>query len=275
MIKVDLHVHAKVSKLFPFEIESFQKTVRQAMKVGLRGFAITEHFHSSDYWQAMDLIMTKYCYRAGQVHPAPGFNVLTGAELTVADGADIILIGQAESLLRLDEHFSPRLSAGCFPRLRDVFEPARNAGLIMIGAHPTRPGKRLVAVGEQLLGLLDALEINGKDVAQRSPQKEVAGWADKAGLPLVGSSDAHLWPQVGVQRTLAPLPELTLEGLRLAISQGMVQTETLPSVRQVVKLCGTHKRLAKVSRHAQQLTSGKPRLLPQPMPGSVLAGARA
>jgi histidinol phosphatase-like PHP family hydrolase len=250
-IRVDLHVHAKVSKTIPFQMEAFQRATRRAMEVGLHGFAITEHFHSTDFWDGIDALARRYDYRDGQLHVARGFNVLTGTELTVSDGADIIVIGPIESLQGFDERFSGRLSRGYFPKLAEVIDPARAEGLVLIGAHPTREGKRLVDVGEKLLGRLDALEVNGKDMASRRVDSEIIRLSRRVSRPTVGSSDAHLWPQVGVQRTAVPLSELTQEGLRGALAAHATRPESTPYTPRIVSMCQTHKRLIKASRAAR------------------------
>jgi hypothetical protein len=250
-IRVDLHVHAKVSKTIPFEMESFSRTVRQAMRVGLNGFALTEHFHSIDFWKAVSQLVDKHPYRNGRLTITPWFHVLTGTELTVSDGADIIVIGTLDNLAKFDRQFRPKLSDGNLPRLADIFEPARDADLVLIGAHPTREGKRLVDVGEELMSKLDALEVNGKDMASGFVHDDILARAKRIKKPVVGSSDAHLWPQVGVQRTLLPLKEVTQEGLREAIRKHKTRPESTKQTRHIVGLCQTHKKIIKASLHAR------------------------
>jgi hypothetical protein len=222
------------------------------MQVGLDGIAITEHIHATDFWDSMQLLARRYGYREGHLFVAPGFNVITGCEVTVADCADLIVIGPLDALDRFDASFPRRLSQGHSPLLADMIEPARAEQLVVIGAHPTRPGKRLVDVGPQLLQELDALEVNGKDMATGPVDGTIKELARQTDRPVVGSSDAHLWPQVGVQRTLVPLPELTQEGLRGALQSRSTAPESTPYTRRIVGMCQTHKRLIKASRQARQ-----------------------
>jgi hypothetical protein len=253
-IRVDLHVHAKVSKTIPFRIQDFERTVRRAREVGLQGFALTEHFHSIDYWDTMNELVRRYPYSHGRYTVDFGFHVLSSTELTVSDGADIIVIGDLDALASFDKQFHPRLSDGHFPRLSDIYEPAKQAGVILIGAHATREGKRLVDVGDGGMAGLDAIEVNGKDMGQSegAVQAEIEEIAARLGTPIVGSSDAHLWAQVGVQRTILPLPELTLEGLRGCISEGLTAPEARPGTAHTVRLCQMHKRLVKASIRARE-----------------------
>jgi hypothetical protein len=101
---------------------------------------------------------------------------------------------------------------------------------------------------------LDAIEVNGKDMGQSEGfvQAEIEQIAARLGKPIVGSSDAHLWAQVGVQRTEVPLPELSLEGLRGCIAEGLTAPESTPGTARTVRMCQTHKRLIKASIRARE-----------------------
>jgi len=46
---IDLHTHAKISKLFTFEMRSIHQMIAQARRVGLDGVALVEHFHASNF----------------------------------------------------------------------------------------------------------------------------------------------------------------------------------------------------------------------------------
>jgi hypothetical protein len=120
---------------------------------------------------------------------------------------------------------------------------------MLIGAHPTREGKRLVDAGDGTMAGLDAIEVNGKDMGQSdgAVHEDITVIAARLGKPTVGSSDAHLWAQVGVQRTIVPLPELTLDGLRGCLGEGLTKPESTPGTARTVRLCQTHKRLIKAS----------------------------
>ncbi len=241
-IRADLHVHSKVSKALPFRMDCFNRMVSWARQVGLDGLALTEHFHSTDFWHAMDRLTRKYPYADGQLKVAPGFSVLTGAEVTLADEADVTVIGPLECLAWLDKQFLPTLSSGFFPRLVDLIEPAHAAGLILIGAHPTRPRKVLADLAEEHLRLLDALEVSGKDMATGPANEFVERFASDLDLPVIGGSDAHYWPQVGVEYTVFPCQELTFDALRVSLSRKETCARTSPNVTKMVRLCTAYKR---------------------------------
>lgn len=92
-IRADLHVHAKVCKAEEFSPQHFESIVERARRMGLSGFALTEHLHTGDYCAILGELLRRYTYRGGHFSVGEGFNVLTGAELTVAERVDIVLIG--------------------------------------------------------------------------------------------------------------------------------------------------------------------------------------
>ena len=96
-IRADLHVHSKVCKDSTFSHRHFESTVERARHMGLSGFALTEHMHAPGYWNTLNDLVRRYGYRDGHFALADGFNVLTGAELTVAERADVILIEASTS----------------------------------------------------------------------------------------------------------------------------------------------------------------------------------
>jgi hypothetical protein len=125
-------------------------------------------------------------------------------------------------------------------------------GLLLIGAHPTRPGKNLLGVDEALVAQLDALEINGKDVAKENAGNRVQSWANRLGRPVASGSDTHVWAQAGVQRTLLPGDELTFDTLRAALRGQRTAVETVPQITPIVRMCEIYKKLWKRSVLAGQ-----------------------
>ena len=239
--------------------------------MGLSGFALTEHMHAPGYWNTLDELVQRYGYDDGHLALGDGFNVLAGAELTVEESVDVILIGGIDQLRLFDRSFFPMPSQGYLPRLDDVFGPARGAGLVVIAAHPTRQGKNTVKAGRRHLGRFDALEINGKDVALGRVEPEIRRLAAHLDLPVVGGSDAHVWPQVGVQSTVLSLGELTQEGLRLCLARREASTETAPGIDSLVRISKAHKsivkqRLAAVRSRRPAADGGRGPLVAAPAP---------
>ena len=263
-IAIDLHTHAKVSKSIPFRMDYFDRMVRNAERTGLSGFATTEHFDAPDYWEMSSHLTARFPYEDGHLYVAPGMTVLTGAEIDVVEGGHVIAIGPYRLLAELDRSFGPNLSRGFFPTARALIESARLLGITVIGAHPGRPKKRLLSVGNRVLAGLNALEINGSDVASGRDVESVVRRARRLGLPLVGSSDAHVWPQIGQQRTIVPMKELTREGLNEALASGRTDVVTLPSIQRIVHMCKRHKALAKLAHDRRMASAAR-----EPVPATA------
>lgn len=244
-IRADLHVHAKVCKSAAFDHGQFQATVEQARRVGLGGFALTEHIDAPGYWEILFDLRRIYPYRDGRLDVGDGFSVLTGAELTVAEGADVILIGEIAGLEAFDRSFGAMPSRRYCPPLAEIFGPARDAGLIMIAAHPTRSSKNMVDAARELLGRFDAIEVNGKDAALSGAEQPIRDLAGRFDMPVVGGSDAHVWPQVGVVSTVLELAELTQEGLRRSLAGRATEVGAVPGIASLVRISKAHKSIVR------------------------------
>ena len=242
-IRVDLHVHSKVTIRTPFEIEAFEATVRRALRLGLSGFALTEHVHHPDFWANLHVLRERYEYVDGRFAISPGFGVLTGMELTVAEKTDVVLIGDIAQMLHFDRSLTPSPSLGYNPPFREIFRPAREAGLVMIGAHPTKVSRSLLKGLKKHLARLDALEVNGNQASRKDVQPEIRSLARALDLPVVGGSDAHVWSQVGVVTTVLDLPELTQEGLRRCIADRSTDVRQVKNLRSIVRVSRAHKRI--------------------------------
>ena len=245
---LDLHVHALLSKSFPFEVANVERSQTEARRVGLAGFALTEHIHARDYWRAQDELCRRFSYSEGTFRGGT-VPMLSGAEITIADAGDVIVVGELEALERLDRHFCPALSADHHPPLGAFLDAIERYGLVVIAAHPFRPGKYLARSARSDLARFAAIELNGKD-AFLIPHTVAAvrRLAKQLRRPLVASSDAHLWPQIGVAATLLPPGEVTLAHLRRALAEQTTGQRLRRHGRGLVRFCRTHKTLVKARR---------------------------
>ncbi len=244
-IAIDLHSHTRASKKLPFKIGDYERMLARAADTGLSGFASTEHFHAIDYWDTMRDLASRFSYKDGALRVRPGFNVMTGAEIDIAEGGHILAIGPLDAIEELDGMFDPRLSTKHMIPANELITAARQVGLTLIGAHPTRKSKYLAGTGMATLARLDALELNGTDVGLGKDVQQVQRMADEIGLPTVGSSDAHTWAQIGVQRTIIEGEQLSLNSLRDALDAKQTAIETLMHVGSIVKVAKTHKSVSK------------------------------
>jgi hypothetical protein len=256
--RIDLHTHAKISKLFPFETRSVHQMIAQARRVGLDGMALVEHFHASNFWDVYDTLGRMFEYADGVYKTDTGFHILTGAELSLMDKgrpADLVLLGTLDQLRRFNGRLSRPATGGYRPPLSEAVAVARETGTFVIGAHLFRPGKELHLLGRELASL-DAIEANGKDFRK---DDRVYDAARRLGLPVVGGSDAHFWPQIGVKATLLPVNEITQGRVTGAIREGLATVESLDYGPVAVQISGAYKRILKARQARPQRAEARER----------------
>ncbi|MCL6448787.1 MAG: hypothetical protein K6U04_11660 [Armatimonadetes bacterium] len=218
-LKIELHCHVKLFGRGVFRPAQLRRRLNRARRLGLSALAVTEHFDVPDFWEIcrhLELL----CANGGGGLRWGEMAVLTGAEVTIEESGDILLVGSAGALQVLENRLGCRRAgiplSGIFPSCKDLLDASEDLGFLRIGAHPCRRGKELWKMGT-LLRRLDALEINARELP-------LAGWvqhqAKQLGLSVVAGSDAHHWLQIG--RLVNLLPEgcrLTAAGLKEALRQ--------------------------------------------------------
>lgn len=240
--RIDFHVHAKASKRFPFSLPYFWLTVDQARKANLDAFVLTEHFHAPDFWTAYEVLCQTMRYEEGVLHVSDGFRILTGAELGVAEGCDLLLMGTLDQLSRFSQGLAASPVTGYKPSFAEAIGMARRSGLFVTGAHMFRTGKELGKLGLAALRQLDALELNGKDFFLDA---SVRAEAALLGLPVVGGSDAHVWIQVGIKATGLSVEKVTPQTVARAVGRSEPAVRSLGYGPMAVQMSGAYKRLLK------------------------------
>jgi len=206
-----------MSKHFAFDPVSVVRMVRMARRVGLDGFALTEHFHGRDFWSIYKHLFRMYPSDGG-VFWADGLAIIPGAEVNIREGAHMIVLGEVGELRRLDRAFVQELSEGYEPGLREFLDVSEDFEVARIGAHMFRPNKELGKFAAVDLRRLHALEVNGKDFGT---ELMLSVQARALGLPIVAGSDAHQWLQLGVRHSLVHTDEISVHGLIKAIKEGL------------------------------------------------------
>jgi hypothetical protein len=215
-----------------------------------------EHFHAADFWGLYETLMQIWRYRNGVLVTGDGFPILTGAELSMREGADLLVLAPVEQLRRFDAGLPLPATCGYRPLIGEALAAARTAGVLLIGAHMFRPNKELANLGLDNLRHLDALELNGKDQSVATARRLYQS-AQVLGLPVVGGSDAHFWLQVGIRATVLDIPEISQAAVADAIRRGRTATRSLPYGPMAVGVSGAVKRWVK----AREIREG--RLLPE------------
>jgi histidinol phosphatase-like PHP family hydrolase len=240
--KIDLHVHSRLSKSFEYEHASLERLIRLGRRRGLDAFALTEHIHAVNFWEMHTRLLDRFEYADGAYRVAPDFSVLSGAEVTVAERVDFIVVGPLDRLASLDNAFRPRLSDWNHVPALELAQAARQHGLVLILAHPFRHGKEAAKLDPRVFGQVHALEVNGRD---HGGERQVVALAERHDLPLSGGSDAHFYLQVGIRSTIVPQREAHPDAIRESFEARRTRVHAKPYARAVVELCQEVKRVAK------------------------------
>jgi predicted metal-dependent phosphoesterase TrpH len=251
--KVDLHVHSRLSKNFEFDREVIGRLRELGIRRGLDGFALTEHIHGHGFWAMHDELQHLFPYRDGRYDLGDGFRMLSGCEVTVSERIDFIVVGELDAIEKLDSVFGPRLSEGHFPPGLDFLAQARLLPLIVISAHPFRPGKETAKLPlERVFSQVHAIEVNGRDYGSERRSALLAHQHDK---PVSGGSDAHYYLQVGIRSTVLPDGEVSLEAIERAFERQSTRAHCKPYAESVVTLCKQIKNLAKRRQVATEVVA--------------------
>lgn len=242
MKKIDLHVHSRLSKSFEYDHGNMERLIRLGKRRGLDGFALTEHIHAVGFWDMHQWLLDNFTYNDGRYEIEPDFTVLSGAEVTVAERVDFIVVGPLDNLSKLDSAFRPKLSEWSHVPALEFAAAAREQGLTLVLAHPFRVGKEAAKLDERIFGLVHAIEVNGRD---HGGERQVVALAEQRGLPLSGGSDAHFYLQVGIRSTIVPAGEVHHDAIREAFTANRTRVHAKHYARSVVEFCQEVKRVAK------------------------------
>jgi predicted metal-dependent phosphoesterase TrpH len=166
-MKYDLHIHTKYS---PDGVLEPAKIVKIAMKVGLRGIAITDH----------------NTIRGGletKQFETDDFKVIVGSEIRTERGE---IIG-----LFLSQEIKPG-------EVKRVVSEIKSQGGIAIIPHPFDALRHSAFhPSEEDLGLIDAIEVYNSRCIFQSYNERAAEFVRKHHLPMVAGSDAHFANEIG------------------------------------------------------------------------------
>jgi predicted metal-dependent phosphoesterase TrpH len=241
--KIDLHVHSRLSKGFEFNEQVILQLKELGIRRGLDGFALTEHVHANHFWEMHEYLRSRHDYHDGWYDLDDGFRMFSGYEVTVGERIDFIVVGALDQLEKLDGAFYPKLSESNFVPGLDFLSTARRYDVLVISAHPFRPGKETVKLPlDQVFGMVDAIEVNGRDYGREQATAELAARYDR---PLSGGSDAHYYLQVGVRSTIVPGESLSFEGVHKAFESHQTRAHCKSYARSVVEFCKEIKNVTK------------------------------
>ena len=185
MLKLDLHVHTNYSK---DAFSTISELIKQAKRIGLDGFAITDHNTVAGLKEAEQLASKE------------NFLIIPGIEISSRDG-DIIALGIKQQIPR-------NLSA------EKTIEQIHRLGGLAIAAHPFGKLYHRNSIGSAIEQLpFDAIEsINSRCYISNMLTLKI-------NKPKVAGSDAHILDELGRAYTLVDA-EPNIKSILQAIKSG-------------------------------------------------------
>jgi predicted metal-dependent phosphoesterase TrpH len=223
-ILAELHCHTQFFGWQHFSRHRLHSFLGRAQLLGVSLLAFTEHANIKSYWKL-------FAYLEESAWQWEGMTILTGAEITVREGGDILVYGPPSSFKELPDFLGGWPVGRDRPPLERLLDAAETLDLMKVGAHPLRPLQSLKCVPPELLRRLDALEMNARETGRK---QQVAAMATELGLPVIGGSDAHFSRHLGRVLNLLPGWVHDVPTLRQAVKGG--QAEVL-SHAQVLRAC--------------------------------------
>ncbi len=212
-ILAELHCHTQFFGWQHFSRRRLNSFLSRARCLGVKALAFTEHANIKNYWKL-------FAFLEDSAWQREGVTILTGAEITVQEGGDILVYGSPSAFKELPDRLGGWPAGRVRPPLERLLEAAEALDLMKVGAHPLRPRQSLLNIPRELLRRLDALEINARETGRN---REVTALAAELRLPLVAGSDAHFSWHLG--RVLNRLPGWVkdMPTLRQAVRSGQVE----------------------------------------------------
>ena len=234
--RVDLHAHSPASHDFKADGTSVagqaRRWIESARDAGLDAIAVTDH-NSSEFVSALQ-------EAAAEVDNAPV--LFPGLELTANDGSHLLLIIDPGSGQENIDHLLSRMEIPVEERGERIARTSLSVEAILgrvddrtliIAAHVNGPAGLLEHAGQQRIAELRDPRLAAVEILPDTEYDE--SWLDGS-KPEIGreisqiwASDSHSLDDVGKRYTWVKMTEPTIEGLRLALSDG---SDSLKPVRR-------------------------------------------
>jgi predicted metal-dependent phosphoesterase TrpH len=168
--KIDLHVHSSNSGDNDADLE---EVIEQAVRLGLDGIAITEHY-SYAASEPVERLREKY---------RDAIMIIRGVEFSAAEGHCLVFGADTDSL---DMKNAP---------VRELIRAVDGAGGVVIPSHPYRGVNSLGDLVLDVSGIGGLEGYNGANMHAMNARAVGAAMTRK--LPFTGGSDAHAPSEVG------------------------------------------------------------------------------
>ena len=225
--RVDLHAHSPASHDFKADgtsdADAARRWIESARDAGLDAIAVTDH-NSSEFVSALQQAVS-------EVDDAPV--LFPGLELTANDGSHLLLIADPGAKQENIDDLLTRMSVPVEKRgetdartslsVEAILERCGGRALI-IAAHINGPAGLLQHSGQQRIAELTNPRLAAAEI---HPDTDVdKKWLDGSkaeigrAISQIWASDSHSFDDLGKRYTWVKMTEPTLEGLRLALSDG-------------------------------------------------------
>lgn len=250
-MKIDLHTHAKWSMSTNFSFDYYQDMMRAAHRNDLDAVALTEHFHTHQFYDIYNTLERKSRY-FGNHYVVEGVKVFPGMEVDVMEGGHILIIGEIKAIIAIRERLEEHTVHGSYVRLEQLLSWSEAHACLSIGAHPFREVNPLYRIKPELLARLDGFDVNGRDLYHYGSEMEgrVQKMAEKIELPVVGGSDTHHPLQFGSVYNEFEQDCDMVEQLRSAIRRNAFKYRISPEIDSKVQLAEKEQARYKRARSA-------------------------
>ena len=235
--RVDLHAHSPASHDFKAEgtsaADQARRWIESARDAGLDAIAVTDH-NSSEFVSALQTV-------ASEVHNAPV--LFPGLELTANDGSHLLLVVDPVARQESIDDLLSRMEVLVEERGDTIARTSFSVEAILdrcddrtlvIAAHANGSSGILEHTGQQRIAELRDPRLAAVEIHPDTEFDE--SWLDGSKAEIgrkisqVWASDSHSFDDLGKRYTWVKMTEPTLEGLRLALSDG---SDSLRPVRRV------------------------------------------
>ena len=220
-MKIDFHVHGKITNKFPFDREKFLLTINEAKEGGLNSLAVTEHCHANNFLEGYEFLQENYQLK-GDYFDVDGFKVFYGIEIGTEQNLDILIIGKPKLIIQLRNEVIANLNEKDFIDINNLFKLDLSNELLIILAHPYRNHKEFPQLTTNIISKIDAIEYNAKDLYKNGIEvmkNKVSELANKLNLPIVCGSDTHYFIQMSSVKNIFNKDCKTVKEIKEEIKQ--------------------------------------------------------
>lgn len=246
-MKIDFHVHGKISGSFPFDTEKFLVTINEAKEAGLDSIALTEHCHANNFFEGYNFLNNNYELK-GEYYNVDDFKVFYGMEVTTAQELDIIIIGKPMDIIELRNQISKNFDFKKFIDINELFEKVNENKFLIILAHPYRKHDQFPDIKNNVFQKIDAIEFNATDLYDKGIEEmknKVSKLANKFDIPVVCGSDTHYFIQMSSIKNILKKDCITVKEIKEEIKLKNYKTELSPDLKVRVKSAKIIKKLIK------------------------------